>query len=162
MKMDQVKTRVTDFLDEQRISYRIKYHSKPVFTSEDAAVERAVNLSQIVKTMLLSDGDQVIVAVLPAHKRLDVKKLKKLSGQKNLQFMGKESIEQKTGLIVGAVAPVGRMLEGMPVFVDPSVFEEEFLDISSGDPNAGLELHRDALKELLKEATFAEITKEER
>jgi hypothetical protein len=36
------------------------------------------------------------------------------------------------------------------------------LDISSGDPNAGLELHRDALKELLKDATFAEITKEER
>ena len=157
-----IRTPVTNFLDELQVPYRIKSHSKPVFTSEDAAVERAVKLSQIVKTMLLSDGDQVIVAVLPAHKRLDVKKLKKLSGHKNLQFMGKESIERKTELIVGAVAPIGRMLEGMPVFVDPSVFEEEFLDISSGDPNAGLELHRDALKELLKEAAFAEIIKEER
>ena len=161
-KMDQVKTRVTDFLDEQRIPYKAKSHSKPVFTSEEAAVERGVNLSQIVKTMLLSDGDQVIVAVLPAHKRLDVKKLKKLSGHKNLQFMGKESIERKTGLIVGAVAPIGRVLEGMSIFVDPSVFDEELLDISSGDPNAGLELHRDALKDLLKGAAFAEITKEER
>jgi Cys-tRNA(Pro)/Cys-tRNA(Cys) deacylase len=157
-----IRTPVTNFLDELQVPYQIKSHSKPVFTSEDAAVERAVKLSQIVKTMLLSDGDQVIVAVLPAHKRLDVKKLKKLSGHKSLQFMGKESIERKTELIVGAVAPIGRMLEGMPVFVDPSVFEEEFLDISSGDPNAGLELHRDALKELLKEAAFAEIIKEER
>ena len=157
-----IRTPVTNFLDELEVPYRIKYHSKPVFTSEDAAIERAVDLSQIVKTMLLSDGERVLVAVLPAHKKLDVKRLKKLSGHRNLQFMGKEAIERKTGLIVGAVAPIGRMLEGMPVFVDPSVFEEEFLDISSGDPNAGLELHRDVLKGLLKDATFAEITKEEK
>ena len=75
--------------------------------------------------------------------------------------MDKESIERRTGLIVGAVAPIGRVLEGIPLFVDPSVFDEEFLDISSGDPNAGLELHRDDLRNLLKEATFVEIVKAE-
>jgi Cys-tRNA(Pro) deacylase len=159
--MAQEKTEITEYLDERKITYKVKYHSKPVFTSEEAALERGVKLSQIVKTMLLSDGEEVIVAVLPAHKRLDVKRLKKLSRHKNLQFMDRGSIEKKTALTVGAVAPIGRVLEGMSIFVDPSVFDEEFLDISSGDPNAGLELHRDVLKELLKEATFAEITKEE-
>jgi Cys-tRNA(Pro)/Cys-tRNA(Cys) deacylase len=159
--MAQEKTEITEYLDERKITYKVKYHSKPVFTSEEAALERGVKLSQIAKTMLLSDGEEVIVAVLPAHKRLDVKRLKKLSRHKNLQFMDRGSIEKKTALTVGAVAPIGRVLEGMSIFVDPSVFDEEFLDISSGDPNAGLELHRDVLKELLKEATFAEITKEE-
>lgn len=160
--MASFKTQLTDFLDEQMISYRVKYHSKPVFTSEDAAVERGVRLSQIVKTMLLADGNNTLAAVLPSHKRLDLKKLKKLSGHKNLQFMDKASIEQKTGLIVGAVAPVGAILEKMCIFVDPALFDEEFLDISSGDPNAGLELHRDALKGLLKAAVFAPITKQEK
>ena len=159
--MVSFKTRLTDFLDAQKIPYRVKYHSKPVFTSEDAAIERGVRLSQIVKTMLLADGNDILVAVLPSHKRLDVKKLKKLSGHKNLQFMDKESIERRTGLIVGAVAPIGSGVEGIPLFVDPSVFDEEFLDISSGDPNAGLELHRDDLRNLLKEATFVEIVKAE-
>jgi Cys-tRNA(Pro) deacylase len=160
--MVSLKTQLTDFLDEQKIPYRVKYHSKPVFTSEDAAIERGVRLSQIVKTMLLADGNDILVAVLPSHKRLDVKKLKKLSGHKNLQFMDKESIERRAGLIVGAVAPIGRVLEGIPLFVDPSVFDEEFLDISSGDPNAGLELHRDDLRFLLSGATLIDITKEEK
>ena len=160
--MVSLKTQLTDFLDEQKIPYRVKYHSKPVFTSEDAAIERGVRLSQIVKTMLLADGNDILVAVLPSHKRLDVKKLKKLSGHKNLQFMDKESIERRTGLIVGAVAPIGRVMEGIPLFVDPSVFDEEFLDISSGDPNAGLELHRDDLRFLLSGATLIDITKEEK
>ena len=64
-------------------------------------------------------------------------------------------------MIVGAVAPIGGALVEMPIFVDPALFDEEFLDISSGDPNAGLELHRDALKGLLKKAVFAPITKQD-
>jgi Cys-tRNA(Pro) deacylase len=158
--MVSFKTQLTDFLDAQKIPYRVKYHSKPVFTSEDAAIERGVRLSQIVKTMLLADGHDILVAVLPSHKRLDVKKVKKLSGHKNLQFMDKESIERRMGLVVGAVAPIDRILEGIPLFVDVSLFDEEFLDISSGDPNAGLELHRDDLRLLLSKATLIDITKE--
>jgi Cys-tRNA(Pro)/Cys-tRNA(Cys) deacylase len=162
VEMAALKTDVIDLLEGRKIPYKIKYHQKPVFTSEDAAIERGVKLSQIVKTLLLGDGDFIIVAVLPSHRRLDVKKIKKLTGRKNLQFMGKELIEQKTGLIVGAVAPIGSGIEGIPVFVDPSVFHEELLDISSGDPNAGLELHRDDLKFLLSGATLIDITKEEK
>lgn len=160
-EINQVQTQVTRYLDEQNVPYEIKSHSKPVFTSEEAAVERGVRLSQVVKTMLLTDGEEILIAVLPSDRRLDTKKIKKLTGHKTLQFMNKESIEEKTGLTVGAVAPVGCGFEGLPMFVDPTVFEEEFLDISSGNPSAGLELHRNALKELLKEAIFVEITKEE-
>jgi Cys-tRNA(Pro) deacylase len=155
-----IRTPITNFLDELEVPYRIKRHSKPVFTSEDAARERGVNLSQIVKTMLLINQDgAVLVAVLPAHKKLDLKKLKKLTGSKELRFMDKELIEKKTHLIVGAVAPVGKLFMGIPMFADPSIFDEEFLDISSGDPTAGLELHRDVLRELLRGATFVEIAK---
>ncbi len=98
-----------------------------------------------------------MVAVVPGHKKLDLKKLKKLSGHKSLQFMDKEGIEKKMGLVVGAMAPI---VEGFPVFVDRSVFDEEVVDISSGDPTAGLELRRDDLRRLLKLATVAEIAKE--
>jgi Cys-tRNA(Pro)/Cys-tRNA(Cys) deacylase len=157
-----IHTPVTDFLDKLHVQYEIKYHSKPVFTSEDAAKERRVHLSQIIKTMLLTDGIEIIVVVLPSHRRIDMKKLKRITGHRNLRFMDKESISQRMGFIVGAIPPVGEWTKAFPVLVDPSVFEEEFLDISSGDPQAGLELHRNILKELLKEATFAHITKEQK
>jgi len=50
---------------------------------------------------------------------------------------------------VGAVAPVGKAMEGLPIFVDPSVFEQRVIDISTGDPAAGLELDGDDLKRLI-------------
>jgi Cys-tRNA(Pro) deacylase len=155
-----VKTYVTDFLDNLNIPYKIKRHNRPVFTSEDAAMERGVRLSQIVKTMLLMGKNEfTMVALLPGHKKLDLKKLKKISGQKKLEFMDRKTIENRFGLVVGAVAPVGPAFEGLHIFIDPSVFEEEVIDISSGDPTAGLELTRDDFRKLLKHATVAEITK---
>lgn len=155
-----MKTIVTDHLNSHNIPYKIKRHSRPVFTSEDAARERGVRLSQIVKTMILISPDKtIVVAVVPGNKKLHIKKLKKLSGHKSLELMGTESIEKKFGLVVGAVAPVGSMIEGLPVFVDHSVFEEEVVDISSGDPTAGLELKRDDLKKLLRDATIADLAK---
>ncbi len=153
-----MKTYVTDFLDSLNIPYTVKLHERAVFTSEDAARERGVRLSQIVKTMfLVGKEDTIVVAVVQGHKKLDLKKLKKLSGHKSLQFMDKEGIEKKMGLVVGAMAPI---VEGFPVFVDRSVFDEEVVDISSGDPKAGLELSREDLRRLLKRATVAEIAKE--
>jgi prolyl-tRNA editing enzyme YbaK/EbsC (Cys-tRNA(Pro) deacylase) len=109
--------------------------------------------------ILISPDKNIVVAVVPGNKKLHIKKLKKLSGHKSLELMGTESIEKKFGLVVGAVAPVGSMMEGLPVFVDHSVFEEEVVDISSGDPTAGLELKRDDLKKLLKDATIADLAK---
>ena len=155
-----MNTKVTEYLDRLKIPYKIKHHARSVFTSEDAAKERGVRLSQIIKTMLLIDQKHGVVAVLPAHKKLDLKKLKKLSGSKNLHFMDKESVEKEANLVVGAIAPVAEMLKGMAIFVDPSVFYEDQVDISSGDPRAGVELHRDGLRTLLGEAVHADITKE--
>ena len=156
----RVKTYITDYLDSRNVSYHIKLHKRPVFTSEDAARERGVRLSQIVKTMLLKDKEGcTLVAVLPGHKRLDLKKLRKISGQKSLDFMDRKAIEKQFGVVVGALAPFGPPVEGVPVFIDNLVFKESAVDISSGDPTAGIELMRDDFRRLLKHATVAEITK---
>ena len=121
-----------------------------------------VCLSQIVKTMLLtnSEGD-VVAAVIPGDRKLDFKKLKKLTGLKSLSFMKRKSVEEKLGLVVGAISPLGEIFQKIPVFVDPGVFAEPLVDISSGDPNAGLELKREDLRRLLNDATIEEIAKKE-
>lgn len=157
-----MKTAVMHQLDRLGISYRTKPHKKPVFTSEEAAEERGVKLSQIVKTMILSNKkDETVMVILPGDQKLDKKKVERLSGFKKLEFMDKDSLQRKTGLIVGAIAPVGEIFEGIPKFVDPSLFKEEWLDISSGDPRAGLELAKEDLKKVLGEVTVAQIVREE-
>lgn len=157
-----MRTAITERLDALGINYRIRTHKKPAYTSEDAARERGVHLSQIVKTMVLKDrSGRTVVTVLPGHKKLDLKKIKKLMKCKDLRFMDKESLEKEFGLITGAIAPVRELFGGLPIFVDPAVFDEALVCISSGDPGAGVELKRDDLEKLLYGgATIVEITKE--
>lgn len=155
-----MQTYVTDYLDQKKVPYKLKPHQRPVFTSEDAAAERGVKLCQIIKTMLLADKKgRTVVAVLPGDRKLDAKSLRKKAGIKGLQFMDREAIEQKTGMVVGAMAPVGGPLDGLPMFVDPDVFEEDLVDISSGDPSAGVELKSADLKQLLSHASVTVISK---
>ena len=99
------------------------------------------------------------MAVLPGDKRLDLKSLKKLINVKDLRFVDREIVEQRLGLVAGAIAPIADLLEGIPIFVDPAVFYEKRVDISSGDPSAGLELKSEDLKKLLGRSTVIEITK---
>jgi hypothetical protein len=40
--MTQLTTRITAFLDEQGVDYRLLPHSEPVFTVEAAAAQRGV------------------------------------------------------------------------------------------------------------------------
>lgn len=154
-----MKTAIAEKLDALQIQYTVKKHVKPVFTSEDAAKERDVRPSQIVKTMLLMDKNgKIVVAVLPGDRRLDLKRLKKLLKVKNLRFVDRETIEQRLGLVAGAIAPIAALFDGMTVFVDPSVYAEDLVDISSGDPRAGLELKSEDLQTLLKGSVVTEIT----
>jgi Cys-tRNA(Pro) deacylase len=154
------ETSIVTFLKENEVAFKLKPHQNPVYTSEDAARERGVKLCQIVKTMILisKDGD-TFVAVLPGDKRLDLKKAKKLIGKKDLTLMSPERVANTFGFTVGAIAPIGNTLSRFPFLVDPSVFMEKYVDISSGHPEAGIELKSADLKTLLEDALVESITK---
>jgi prolyl-tRNA editing enzyme YbaK/EbsC (Cys-tRNA(Pro) deacylase) len=154
-----VETEITKKLDALGLPYKVKSHRAPVFTSEDAARERGVRISQIVKTMLLiAPSGDVILAVLPGDSRLNVKAIKKYTGHKNLRFMDKAGME-KMGLVVGAIAAVDDRFSRLAKFVDPRVFEEELVDISSGHPEAGIEIESRFLKDLLDHSVVMPISK---
>ena len=153
-----MKTRVIELLETKGIPYTLKPHTRPVYTSEDAARERGVRLSQIVKTMLVKTPEGgCIVALIPGHRKLDFKKLGKLAGVKKLEFVTSDEVQQLTGFIPGAVAPIG-MQHTYPTFSDEAIQDEEFVDISSGQPEAGVELRSADLLRIVQ-ATVAPISK---
>jgi prolyl-tRNA editing enzyme YbaK/EbsC (Cys-tRNA(Pro) deacylase) len=152
-------TKITKKLDALNIPYKVKPHRLPVYTTEDAARERDVRISQIVKTMLLTDSNgKIIVAIVPGDSRLDLRAIKKFVGQKDIRFMAKDRME-KMGLVVGAIAPVDDIFNNLPKFIDPRVFEEEIVDISSGTPEAGIEIESRYLKTLLDNWVIMPISK---
>jgi Cys-tRNA(Pro)/Cys-tRNA(Cys) deacylase len=61
------------------------------------------------------------------------------SGWKRLYFASSVEIQAVTGCVQGAVAPLG-LPEDVPVIFDEAVVLQKRVNISSGDPMAGLEL----------------------
>lgn len=133
-----IHTPVTEALEAAGIAYTLRPHSRPVFTTEEAAQERGVRVSQIVKVMLAADGQGRLIAVLiPGHRRLDLKRLRQFLSDPSVRLLPAEQIAERTGLTVGAISPVG-IHRWAQVLVDEGILEEEFVAISAGMPEAGL------------------------
>jgi prolyl-tRNA editing enzyme YbaK/EbsC (Cys-tRNA(Pro) deacylase) len=98
------------------------------------------------------------MACVSGNERLDPKAVRvHLAGDwKRLSFASAEEIRQVTGYVQGAVAPLGLPQE-IPIVFDEAIARHARVNISSGDPMAGLELNPDDLIKL-SGAQLATIT----
>lgn len=140
-----LKTKITDLLDAHQIKYRMLPHTEPVFTVDAAAAQRGVVKEEMVKSILLREkkGRRYVMACLTGHSRLDPKavrsQLPAADEWKRLTFASAEEIRNVTGYVQGAVAPLG-LPDDLPVIFDEAIVRCQKVNISSGDPLAGLEL----------------------
>jgi len=153
-----MKTNAMRILEKEGIDFIVKRHSRSVFTSAEAAHERGVKLSQIVKSMvvLTLEGENIIV-LISGDRELDLNKMGKLTGTKKMALVSRDEVKRLTGYKAGAVSPIG-MRRRLPIVMDERLLDEEFVDISSGQPDAGIELRSKDLLDLTK-ATIARISK---
>ncbi len=155
-------TKVISILDAEQIDYRVLPHREPVFTVEAAARQRGVVKEEMVKSILLRDkAGRYVMACVTGVARLDTKAVRSQlpPGWGRLQFASAEEILRVTGFTQGAVAPVG-LPEEIPVLFDASIARCRKVNISSGDPMAGLELDTEALIRV-SGASLAPIAQEE-
>lgn len=154
-----VDTPVTRYLQSQGIAFEIKTHTQPALTCEAAAVERQVRVSQIVKCMVgETDRGQLVVMLLPGDRTLKSSKARKWLKAGELKLVSPDRLAEEHGLTVGAISPI-QLIGKATILMDPSVMEEEVVDISSGDPLSGIELPSKALCELLNASIVDIISK---
>ena len=139
------ETEVTKYLDKQGVNYEIKKHKEPALTCETAAQQRGVRVEQIVKCMVGRDNTEVLyVMLIPGDRTLKLKKVRKHVGGKAVQLIPPEQLSQEFGITVGAISPI-QFIGKARIILDPTVLEEKLVDISSGDPLAGIELNAEDL-----------------
>lgn len=137
-----IETKITRILDDNGISYRVLPHGKPVYTVDEAAEQRGVEKREMVKCILLRDKDaHYVMACVPGDVEVDPKAVRKLVPEtwRRLFFARGNEISDVTGCPQGAVAPIG-LPEGVPLILDPLILRSARVNISSGDPLAGIEL----------------------
>jgi Cys-tRNA(Pro)/Cys-tRNA(Cys) deacylase len=140
--MAAFRTRITDLLDAWGIHYRLLPHNDPVFTISAAAKQRGVVEEEMVKSILLRDKDgRYVMACVPGTARVDPRAVRASLPEEwgRLRFASAQEILVVTGSVQGAVSPLGLPAD-MPVLFDDALASLGRVNISSGDPMAGLEL----------------------
>ncbi len=159
--MTKLTTRITAFLDEQGVAYRVLPHSEPVFTVAAAVTQRGVSQEEMVKSILLRDKRRrFVMACVRGTDQLDPKAVRNVLPEewRRLSFASSDEIREVTGYVQGAVAPLC-LPEDIPIVFDDEIGRLEWINISSGDPMAGLELQSQDLIRLAK-AILAPIARE--
>lgn len=131
--------KIKQLLDDNKIEYTLSIHG-PVRTSEEAAKIRGTDISTGAKAMVVKSGEQYYLCVLPANKKLDWKKVKKVLNVKDVRLATLEEAEIITTVKVGGVPPLGNVM-GMPTYYD-----ESLLQIDTVNFNAGLKTHSVSMK----------------
>ena len=75
---------------------------------EEAAAALGVDPERIFKTLLADLGDELVVAVLPVARQLDLKALAATLGAKKATMADPAAAARSTGYVLGGISPFGQ------------------------------------------------------
>lgn len=138
-------TPVTEILDEIGIPHKLHIHEKPLQSLQQAAQERGLEPSQIVRSLLFRCEDETYILVLMAgpHK-INWPKLRRYLGVSRITTATSQQVLEVTGYAPGAVSPFG-LASPLRILADESILAHEQISLGAGIPNAGIILKRDDL-----------------
>ncbi|WP_018155801.1 Cys-tRNA(Pro) deacylase [Demetria terragena] len=133
-----------------------RYDHDPAVTDYGAEAARKLDVdpARIFKTLLVDDGSDLAVAVVPVTRFLDVKAMAVTLGVKRVAMATPDDAEKATGYIVGAISPIGQRRRLRTVIDDSATMCDTVL-ISGGRRGLDLELAPDDLVILASARTAA-------
>jgi Ala-tRNA(Pro) deacylase len=133
-----ISNRLRNFLEEQRIPYHVIHHRRD-YTAQGAAADTHTPGREFAKSVVLSVDGVHAMAVLPAHCRVDVEKLRRALGARDVQLVSEDDIQRLCpDCEVGAEPPLGN-LYGLPVYLDRQMTADEQITFNAGT-------HEDAVR----------------
>ncbi len=119
-----------EFLDSNKVAYSVHSHPE-AYTAQEIAALQHVKGRMLAKVVIARSGNEFVMLVLPADRRVDFDKLKGL-GLKEIRLAQEaEFANIFPGCEVGAMPPFGN-LYGLPVYVDASLQQDEEIVFNAG------------------------------
>jgi len=135
-------------LQAQGIQFRFIELERPPRSAQEVEEMFGCELKQVIKTLLLTGGRDVLVCV-PGDRKADFGKIAKLLDISSLRMASPEEVKEKTGFEVGGVCPFVEN-PNITTILDRSILENELVNVGAGTPVTGVELAAADLKKIWK------------
>ena len=131
--------KIIEILNKNNLEFKHFTHDH-VITAEEAARVRNTKIEEAAKALILKDKENNIYQfIISGHKRLELKKIKRYFGIKNIALADPDTVKEKTGCTVGSVPPFGTIFN-LIVYIDKSVTENEYVVFSAGTHNDSIRM----------------------
>ncbi len=127
-----------EFLKSKGIDFQLVKQKRPTYRCIDSADERGVSTKQIVKSMIVRSGGEIVQCLIPGHLELDDEKLTSLLGK--FEMAGEEEVKSATGQAVGTVHPYVGVTRKL---IDERLLENDVISFTTGNPTEGIIIDRD-------------------
>ena len=151
-----VPKHVKKYLDVKMAKYDEVAH-KTVYTAYDAAQTLRRELKDIAKSLLIASDKAYVIAVVPAHMRIDLKKLKQALKAKKISIPDEKVMVKVFKVKAGSMTAFGGMHK-IEVWADQSLLKTKDLIFSAGNFTDSVRMKvKDYLK--MEEAKLAKFAK---
>jgi len=118
---------------------RVEEHQhRPVYRARDLAAVECLAPATVAKTVFFVCGRQMMLAVVPADRDLNLGHIRLLTGCRDARLATEREIRQRIETLApGAVPPFGSLF-GMPVFMDDGLLDNDLFEVAGGDPARSL------------------------
>lgn len=142
---NEFSTHITQYLESQQVNFRLLHHQRPATTIDDAARQRGIRASQMVKSIVLRDmSNRYAIACAPGDQAVDPKKVRAVLEWRRMTCVSMDDVASLTGYQVGTVVPL-LLRTPMIIVFDQQLLSEPEVTISSGSNMAGIALPCDDL-----------------
>ncbi len=118
-------------LDGNGIHYEVLQHPR-VFTAQGMAAALHVSGREVAKTVILWVDGGYAMAVVPAHRRVDLARFREAAGARAVALATEDEMAALfRGCELGAEPPVGGMY-GIPVWVDSAITQDATIVFNAG------------------------------
>lgn len=129
-------------LDAARVAYTVREYAhdpRAVSFGLEAAAALGLPPGRVFRTLLASDGRQLVVGIVPVDRTLDLKALAVALGLKKLAMADPAAAERSSGMVVGGISPIGQK-RALPTVLDASAVEYDTVLVSGGRRGLDVEL----------------------
>jgi len=157
------KTLAMRLLEGKKIAYEAVSYDASERDAEKIALQLGVPPEQVFKTLVVAaprDGlssSKPLLAIIPANRQLDLKKLAKLINVKKLKMATHQQAEAMTGLQVGGISPLALINKGFTICLDELADAQAQIFVSAGERGTQIKLAPADLRKLTR-ARLADVS----